>query len=46
VKGRRLRLLDLAALLLSLLVIGVLSAAAYSTRGGDSEVVVEAAGTQ
>ncbi len=45
-KRERLRLFDLAALLLSLLVIGVLSASAYGTRGGDPKVVIEAAGTQ
>ncbi len=45
-KRERLRLFDLAAFLLSLLVIGALSASAYSARGGDPKVVVEAAGSQ
>ncbi len=45
-KRERLRLLDLAALLLALLVIGALSASAYGSRGGESKVVIEAAGTQ
>jgi hypothetical protein len=46
VKRDRLRLFDLAAFLLSLLVIGALSGSAYSARSGDPKVVVEAAGTQ
>jgi len=45
-KGKRLRLFDLAAILLSLLFIGALSASVYLARGGDPNVVLEAAGSQ